>query len=131
MDDRKNGDDDDGNRVDGSSSNPGKGIDDGDWLDREHQARVSRVASCDSPEDRKTAAESEMGLLTEDMQYLFAERNAQGSDDYVNAIRRSGWFPYAGSLRSAANLAWLFDLVLWAALWVGVVWQLMEIYKNG
>lgn len=106
------------------------GDDDEDWLDREHQARVSRVASCDSPDDRKAAAESEMGLLTEEMQELSGQRNAQGSDDYVNAIRRSGWFPYAGSLGSAARLAWLLDMLLWAGLWASVIWQLMEVYIN-
>ena len=106
------------------------GSDDSEGLDREHQAHVSEVANCDSAEGRKAAAEVKMGLFTEEIQYLFAERNAQGSDEYVNAIRKSGWFPYTEPLRKGANLLWLLDMLLWTMLWASIVWQLVRAYGN-
>jgi len=101
-----------------------------DLLDREHQARVSRVANCDTAEGRKAAAEMEMGLLTEEGQYLAAQRDTLGSDEYVNAIHRSGWYPYLDALRNGAKLSWLLDMLLWAMLWGSIVWQLVRIYGH-
>lgn len=97
---------------------------DGNWLDTEHHSRVVRVAGCDSAHARKTAAEAEIARLVEDEQYLLAEREALGGDEHVDAIKRSGWFPYTRSIFLSARLAWVLDAILWSALWVGV-WALM------
>jgi hypothetical protein len=97
--------------------------DDGDWLDIEHHARVTRVSACDSARARKHAAEAEIARLVEEEQILRAERQALGGDEHVDAIVHSGWFPYAQPIISSARLAWLLDAVLWTALWLGV-WAL-------
>ncbi len=106
-------------------------FEDQDFLDREHQRRVSRVASCDSTSDRQEAAEAEMGLLTEEEQYLSAERNALGGDEHVEAILRSGWYPYSRQIRASARLLWLLDAALWLALWASIWWMWKTVISNG
>jgi len=103
---------------------------DGDWLDRVHQELVSRVASCDTAAARKAAAEAEMGVLTEEEQELLAQREALGSDEHVDAIRRSGWYPYADPIRRAAKLLWFLDLVLWMGLFASLAWAAWRILDH-
>lgn len=87
-----------------------------DQLDREHQARVARVAECDTAAARKAAAEDELAHLEEDEQELLSQRDRLGPDEHVDGIRRSGWYPYADSIRRAAKLFWALDLTLWLGL---------------
>jgi hypothetical protein len=91
-----------------------------DWLDIEHHARVTRVAACDSARTRKRSAETEIARTVEEEQILEAQKLGLGGDEHVDAIMRSGWFPYADPILSSARLAWILDAVLWAALWLGV-----------
>ncbi len=103
--------------------------DDSEWLDREHQARVSRVADCDTADDRRTAAEVELGRLTEEEQELYAERNALGSYEHIDAITKSRWLPYQPALQKGARTLWFFDALLWTALCASIIWQLVRSYN--
>ena len=103
---------------------------DEDGLDREHQERFSEVAQCDTSDGRDSAARSDRGLLTEEIQYLLGERTAQGSDEHVDAIRRSGWFPYQREIGLAARLAWLLDMLFWTALWTSIWWRWMRVLTH-
>jgi len=105
--------------------------DESDWLDREHQERVSRVERCDTKEGRKAAAKDALGLLTEENQELQALRNAQGGDEHVEACRRCRWFPYQAGLVLGSRLAWMLDAVLWLALWGGLWWLWVRYYEDG
>ena len=99
-----------------------------DWLDREHQVRVSRVADCDTAEDRRDAAMVELGRLTEEEQELYAQRNALGGSEHLEAITKSRWLPYQQALQKGAGTVWFFDGLLWAALCAGIIGQLMRSY---
>jgi hypothetical protein len=87
-----------------------------DQLDREHHARVACVAECDTAAAREAAAEVELARLEEEEQELLAQRDRLGPDEHVDGIRRSGWYPYADSIRRAAKLFWALDLTLWLGL---------------
>jgi hypothetical protein len=99
-----------------------------DNLDREHQARVDRVADCDTTEDRRAAARVELGRLTEEEQELCAERNTLGCSEHVEAISKSRWLPYHQALQRGARTVWLFDALLWTALCAGIIGQLVRSY---
>ena len=102
--------------------------DEADRLDREHQARVSSVADCDTAEDRRAAARVELGRLTEEEQELYAERNALGGSEHLEAIRKSRWLPYQHALQKGAGTMWFFDGLLWSALCAGIIGQLLRSY---
>jgi hypothetical protein len=98
-------------------------IDENDCLDREHQRRFSRVASYDRAEDRRAAAEDEIGRTTEEIQELNAEQDDLGNDEHLAAIERSRWRPYRSAIRVGSRLAWMLDAGLWASLWFAL-WNL-------
>ena len=102
------------------SAGPSDAPNDDDSLDIEHHERVTRVSACDSARTRKRAAAAEIARLVEEGQILEAQLKALGGDEHVDAIMRSGWFPYADPILSNARLAWILDAVLWTALWLGV-----------
>ena len=103
-----------------TSTGPSDAPNDDDSLDIEHHERVTRVSACDSARTRKRAAAAEIARLVEEEQILQAQLKALGGDEHVDAIMRSGWFPYADPILSNARLAWILDAVLWTALWLGV-----------
>jgi hypothetical protein len=78
------------------------------------------VEACDSARTRKRSAETEIARTVEEEQILEAQNLGLGGNEHVDAIMRSGWFPYADAILSSARLAWILDAVLWAALWLGV-----------
>lgn len=101
-----------------------------DFLDREHQARVARTASCDTAADRRAAAESEMGLLTEEEQQLLAERKALGQEEHVTAIEGSGWYPYKDPLRRALQLMFALDVLMWVGLLASIAMVAWRAYNS-
>ena len=100
--------------------NPGEIPSDDELLDTEHHGRVTRVTACDTARTRKRAAELEIARLVEEEQVLGAELRDLGDDEHVDAIMRSGWFPYTPQIISNARLAWILDAVFWTALWLSL-----------
>jgi hypothetical protein len=96
---------------------------DGDWLDIEHLARVNRVLACDTARSRMRARDVEIARLVEEEQMLWSDLRDLGGDEHVDAIMRSGWYPYARAIIASSRLAWILDAVLWTALWLSV-WAL-------
>ena len=104
--------------LDGTSGRPGDPLDDpkareidyryvppaddDDSLDIDHHERVRRVSECDSKRARKRSAEAEMARLVEEESALQAQYRDLGGNEHIDAIMRSGWFPYAGSILSSA-----------------------------
>jgi hypothetical protein len=101
-----------------------------DFLDREHQARVSRVARCDTAKARAHEAQNEIAALTEEIEELNAELINLGGDEHVDAIHNSPWFPYAEDLAKGARLAWTLDSVFWFGLWGGLWWLWVRYYQD-
>lgn len=101
-----------------------------EWLDREHQERVDRVGRCERAKDREREAKTEAAILTEEMERLNGNRNSLGSDEHVDAIRESAWFPYTEDLAKGARLAWLLDSVFWFVLWGGLWWLWVRYYED-
>jgi hypothetical protein len=94
--------------------------DDDDCLDVEHHERVTRVGACESERARKRTAAAEFARLFEEEAILRGDLRDLGDDEHVDAIMSSGWFPYTPQIRKNARLAWIFDAILWAALWLGL-----------
>lgn len=106
--------------IDTGTADPNDSPRGDDWLDIEHHARVTRVGACDSARARKRAAETEIARTVEEEQILEARNLSLGGNEHVDAIMRSGWFPYADPILASARLAWILDAVLWTALWLGI-----------
>jgi hypothetical protein len=70
----------------------------------------------------------ELGRLTEEEQELYAQRNALGSYEHVEAITKSRWLPYQQALLKGARTVWIFDGLLWTALCAGIIGQIMRSY---
>jgi hypothetical protein len=101
-----------------------------DDLDREHQARYSRVARNDTKAGKDEAARNESGRLVEEVQELNARRDGLGSDDHIEACRRCKWSPYALKLWFGSRLAWFKDIALWIILWGGLWWMWVRYYRD-
>jgi hypothetical protein len=101
-----------------------QGGEDGDSLDRVHQARVTRVAACDMADDRRAAAQEELARLIEEEQHLLAELDVLGGSEHIDAIKKSQWLPYQPALQKGARMLWFVDGLLWTALSASIVSQL-------
>ncbi len=107
---------------------PTDGGDDDDF-DREHQARLNRVAKNDTKAGQDEAGRYEDGRLVEEIQEGAAKREALGSDEHIAACRRCPWSPYAIRLWLGSKLAWMLDWMLWTILWAGLWWLWLRYYK--
>jgi hypothetical protein len=119
-----------GTPLDAQSGTSGDDLCERHYLDREHQARVSKVANCDIADDRRAAAEVELGRLTEEEQELNEQRKSLGGDEYIEGITQSRWLPYQPALEKGAWTLWLCDGLLWGALCAGIIARLVESYNG-
>ncbi len=99
-------------------------------LDREHQAHVSDVETCDTADARREKARSTTGLMVEQEQELLGQKKLLGGVEHLNAIERSGWFPYSGPIRIGSQLLMSVDAVLWTGLWAGIWWLWIQYFED-
>lgn len=102
-----------------------------DWLDPDHLKRIYRVERCDASIDRRSAAERELSALTTETTALHAERTALGSNEHLDAIRRSGWYPYRTAIDTGSRILMIVDAVLWQALLVSAGWAVATALGHG
>jgi len=86
------------------------------WLDADHHDLIQQVLDRDTSEARTELATQISAALVGQIEDLSDQQSGLGTAEQIDAIRRTGWCPWARVFLVAAMVIVLIDTVAW---WVG------------
>jgi hypothetical protein len=89
-------------------------VEEGNWLDAEHNAMIERVLNRDTKAARRELARLLGAELTGDIEGLREQQKLVGTTEQMSALRASGWEPWSRFFVIAAWVIALLDALLWA-----------------
>lgn len=103
------------------TEDPKKLPDGDDWLDEEHQQIADDVERHDTPEAKQDPARGWTARLTGAIHQLTAEQKDLGTKEHLDAIRKTGWCPWAAFFRFGSWAIAAVDAAIWWVFWSRVL----------
>lgn len=89
-------------------------VEEGNWLDAEHNALIERVLNRDTEAARQELARLLGSELTGEIDVLREDQKHIGTPEQMTALEASGWTPWARFFVVAAWVIALLDALLWS-----------------